>query len=167
MSFIHDVIKRQYVYEGYLPNYPYHLISDKEMFDAFMGDGGYFSTNYPESFVSSDSTLLNAYNQLKSNISTYIDNYLSDPTNIAIPDWVYSYMMGVVISPTSNTRDIHDLLVLMGEDNLDDIFTVQASLTCLSISKEWINKLPMSDRVPTMFGEPHVIKSLRLNPLYR
>ena len=36
MSLIHDIIKIKYTRLGYLPNYPYHLISDEEMFDAFI-----------------------------------------------------------------------------------------------------------------------------------
>ena len=34
--FTHDVIKQMYTLEGYLPNYPPHLISDEEMFEAFL-----------------------------------------------------------------------------------------------------------------------------------
>ena len=36
MSYIHDIIKIKYVREGWLPNWPYHLISDQEMCDAFL-----------------------------------------------------------------------------------------------------------------------------------
>src|SRR5574343_441788 len=36
LMFIHDIIKMEYVRQGYLPNFPYHLISDQEMFDAFI-----------------------------------------------------------------------------------------------------------------------------------
>ena len=36
MSFIHDIIKIKYSKLGYLPSYPYNLISDKEMFQAFI-----------------------------------------------------------------------------------------------------------------------------------
>ncbi len=32
----HDIIKIQYSREGYLPDYPYHMISDREMFNAFI-----------------------------------------------------------------------------------------------------------------------------------
>lgn len=38
MSLVHDLIKIKYVREGYLPNYPYHLISDSEMCDAFINN---------------------------------------------------------------------------------------------------------------------------------
>ena len=34
--FIHDLIKIKYIREGYLPNYPYHMISDEEVFNAFI-----------------------------------------------------------------------------------------------------------------------------------
>ena len=34
--FVHDIIKINYTRQGYLPYYPYHLISDEEMFEGFM-----------------------------------------------------------------------------------------------------------------------------------
>ena len=46
--FIHDFIKIMYTDMGYLPNYPYYLISDEEMFDAFLRDDqGFFNDYYP------------------------------------------------------------------------------------------------------------------------
>lgn len=163
MSFIHDIIKRQYVYEGYLPNYPYHLISDKEMFDAFIfNENNYFDNYYPRSLFS-DSELSLYYDNLKDEMISYINNYISDNSNI-LPNWVYSYMLGVVISINSDKRDVHDLLIMLGEDNLDDDFTVEAAAKCYGLSKDWETKL---SRQPTVFGEPLIIKSLRLNPLYQ
>ena len=50
-------------------------------------------------------------------------------------------------------------------DNLDDVFTRQVARRCYHISKDWLKKLPASQkehRSPTMFGELHVLKSLRL-----
>lgn len=35
-NIIHDLIKIRYVNEGYLPNWPYHMIADDEMCDAFI-----------------------------------------------------------------------------------------------------------------------------------
>ena len=167
MSFTDDIIKRNYVYEGYLPNYPYYLISDKEMCDAFIREGGYFDTNYPRDIVSSDSELSDAYDTLKESISNHIENFLDLSNPIPLPIWVYSYMIGSVISVNSDQKDIHDLLVLLGKDNPEDEFTVQAARQCYEISKAWISKYPTPDdetpRPPTIFGEPIVIKSLRLN----
>ena len=37
---VHDVIKIRLVEDGYLPNYPYHMMSDREMIAAFMGTDG-------------------------------------------------------------------------------------------------------------------------------
>ena len=49
MSLVHDYIKIKYTREGYLPDYPYHMISDDEMIEAFMksdSDEGFFFDNY-------------------------------------------------------------------------------------------------------------------------
>lgn len=170
MSITHDIIKIMYVREGYLPNYPYHLISDKEMIDAFINnDTNFFDDNYP----CLNSSLSDVYQDLKSDILYHMNQYLSDD-KYNIPDWVYSYMIGNVISINSDTLDKHDLLVGLLCDNIDDEFTGDAQAECYKISKLWINKLPYRDitdgngqivkykRKPTIFGEPHVIKSLRL-----
>ena len=68
MSLIHDIIKIKYINLGYLPNYPYHMISDREMFDAFID----LSSNED----SSDSSNLE-------NVSTstphFFEDYYSNP----------------------------------------------------------------------------------------
>lgn len=171
---IHDIIKINYVREGFLPDYPPHLISDKEMLDAFILDenresGVYFDYMYPDSFES----LSKQYQDLKSDIILKLDTYLSDGTQI--PNWIYSYMLGSVIGINSSTRNKHDILVLLNEDNVDDEFTEAAAAKCYDISKDWIAKLAIAraqnrdgvsisewDRVPSLFGEPGIIKSLRL-----
>lgn len=302
---LHDQIKIEYVRQGYLPNYPYHLISDKEMFDAFLmyqasiargdavdfkingqsvwsvpenavtayglsrlyekttdyiifngdraslarlihdmnssatltvSDECYFATMYPMHF----SSLTDAYFELVDALSYHITSYLqtnSTSNPVSLPDWVYSYMICSTVSSESDIRDRHDLLVLLGEDNVDDELTESAMQKCYEISKAWIAKLPavsmdtrwqwvqklnpvqqnlivswisestekttfeamqlmlsnpsqwlqslspsrkkaveswvaalpltpLNDhRPPTMFGEPHVIKSLRINAL--
>lgn len=184
-SFIHDIIKIKFVSEGYLPNYPPHLISDNEMCDAFL--------NYPQDdtktedelweMFQEDTTpswfkdkfpletdlLLPQYKELVKNIAWHLSEFKSslNDENV-LPDWIYSYMNGSVISVSSTIPDIHDLLVLLGVDNLDDIFTPEAQLACYVVSKEWLAKTPsvlMKHRSPTVFGEPHVIKSLRLDEL--
>lgn len=187
--FIHDVIKIRYIDQGYLPNHPYHLISDKEMFDAFRrieytqdiaretfspSFEGFFWANYsnPEE---ADQELSTAHAKLVTAIQYHIDQYLGTNGTYTIPDWVYSYMLGTVIGPTSDTKDIHDLILPLGTDNIDDIFDAPSAKACLEESREWIKKklLPqyitiestgavIDLRPPTIFGEPHVVKSLRL-----
>ena len=54
----------------------------------------------------------------------------------------------------------------MNMDNEEDDFSLNISKYCLKISKIWLAKIPKEKRVmraPTVFGEPHVIKYLRLN----
>lgn len=164
---IHDIIKIVYVNQGYLPDLPYHLISDEEMFDAFIfAETNFFSDNYP-----CPRGMEIQYNELKSAIIYHIMQYKAYQTTdtsistYVIPDWVYSYMLGVVVSPTSPELDRHDLFVLLGMDNMDDEFTDAIYAEIYDKSKRWTYKLPVDEREyrpPTMFGEPHVIKSLRL-----
>lgn len=170
MSLMHDIIKMKFIREGYLPNYPYHMISDKEMCDAFLQKTsesqpneltGYFSDTYP----CLHDKLAERYNCLVDDILLHLNRLKSSNSDSYIlPNWIYSYMLGSVIGPKSSTSDIHDLLVLLNEDNIDDVFTYRASEACYNISSRWLKK-PSDDieiRSATMFGEPHVIKSLRL-----
>lgn len=160
MNLTHDSIKIKYIREGYLPNYPYHMISDEEMCNAFMNveeETGYFFDNYPLLTES----LKHEYDELVKCISSELNKLiLSNDASYEMPDWVYSYMLGSVISVNSDKLDIHDMLVLMGIDNIDDEFLPEAQKECLRYSKEWVNRA--NNRPPTIFGEPHVIKSLRL-----
>lgn len=194
--FTHDVIKMRYSEEGYLPDYPPHLISDEEMFDAFIPMGGddeyfhldtkedeitfnvsdwtrytndtnpsYFKDNYPNV---SPSNLLQ-YKMLIADIEYHIQMYLTQQ-NYSIPSWVYSYMLKETIGPGSPKEDIHDLLVMLLCDNIDDEFTEEAALKCIDISIRRINAagINKADHRPiTMFGEPFVMKYLRLRSLVR
>lgn len=63
MSIIHDIIKINYIQSGYLPNYPYYLISDKEMINAFLAPDGFFAAIY--SIDTEDTTLLTIYQELR------------------------------------------------------------------------------------------------------
>lgn len=179
MNLRHDIIKMKYVEEGYLPNYPFHLISDAEMCDAFIKEDGtgFFYDFYPNIFDGKfdkeyqalTNALLYHMDQLKRSSKTpLVTEYgvtFGHKTDYTLPDWVYSYMLGAVVGPSSEIIDIHDMLVLMNRDNIDDIFTVEAAQCCLDFSKRWIKKLKASDvahRPATIFGEPHVIKGLRL-----
>lgn len=237
--FIHDIIKIEYIRQGYLPDFPYHLISDAEMFNAFIVDelkisqelamkvkegqyslwdspkayvnsyklasfefvseldgqylimkgsrsklaelnellgldcecalspDCYFASNYPMLYDS----IKYQYDELVNAIYYHIDNYLDTINEVSqyeIPSWVYSYMNGSVIGVNSSQLDIHDLLVMLNLDNLDDMFTEEICNRCLEISNNWIKKLPPSKNImrpPTMYGEPHVIKSLRISGL--
>ena len=161
MNFINNVVKIMYVNLGYLPNYPYHMISDKEMIGAFIGENGYFDAMYP----CPGESVSEAYDKLKASIQAALDDYLE--ANIdEIPDWVYSYMLGNTITYGSDVLDIEYLYELTGvQPSLSfDVFDEGLAEACLEISTEWLKKQSndLKLRTPTMFGEPHVIKSLRL-----
>ena len=164
---IHDVIKTLYVRQGYLPDFPYHLISDEEMFDAFLhSDVNFFTDMYP---CPEDMEI--QYEELKSAIDYHIDLYQEGQTSsisastYSLPDWIYSYMIGAVIGPQSTEQDRHNLFVLLDLDNIEDEFNSAIYTKIYHISQRWIQKLNSAERdhrPPTMFGEPHVIKSLRI-----
>ena len=191
MSLIHDIIKIKYTRLGYLPNYPYHLISDEEMFDAFIdlnadsGSGSgetqnaerFFEDTYPDPFIDEDIeyispsgeriSLRGEYFRLKQYIINTIKEYLryqgtSDEENYTLPNWVYSYMLGEVIYNSSDYRDIYDLLVLLDSTSVDNIMTPDICRMCYEKSTKFISTLTTGIRPPTVFGEPHVIKQLRL-----
>lgn len=158
------LVKIRFVDYGYLPDYPYHLISISEMCDAFLADDGtgYFFDYYPLL----DDSLHDEYTELVAGIRYHLNaaktSQAEDPQ---LPDWIYSYMLGHVISSHSDTLDLHGLLEPLGVDNLDDVFTAAAQARCLAVSKTWLAKIPPSKldhRPPTLFGEPHVLKYIRL-----
>lgn len=209
-SYIYNLIKIKYIREGYLPDLPYHLISDNEMYDAFLSYNeeqdtfsGYFTAVYP---APSDSILLSIYEVLIYAIYRHIciakgleshslkeyhtgdtikltDSYLttsgmistlsaSKPisatnyTFLGLPNWVYSYMLGNTVSDHSDdVRDYADLLKSLGVQTITDM-----QYACLDISTGWLQKLPDDSlfydgtcvRPPTIFGEPHVLKAIRI-----
>ena len=165
---IHDIIKIRYVMEGYLPDYPYHLISDDEMFDAFFyNDTNYFDINYP----CPNAEFLEKYQNLKIWIDYHINKFRKTQNasklseRYTLPNWVYSYMIGAVIGPKSQVDDRHDLFVLLHLDNIEDEFTDEIYNAIYKVSEMWTFKLSSAERLvrpPTMFGEPHVLKSLNL-----
>lgn len=167
---IHDIIKTLYAKQGYLPDFPYHLISDEEMLNAFFTNSpNFFSDTYP---CPLDMTL--QYEELKLGIQYHIDLYQETQKSeiyanrYALPDWIYSYMLGVVVGPNSTEYERHDLFVLLGLDNMEDEFNTQIYEKIYRISSKWLQKLNSFERdhrPPTMFGEPHVIKSLRLETI--
>ena len=204
--FIHNIIKIKYVTLGFLPNRPYHLISDDEMFDAFVQyqiqigddgdetqhfvpnlDEGFFVYFYPYRPATADEMnnpnhyypvgeAYRKYDRLIRSICKYINDYRTG-VSAEIPDWVYSYMLGVVVGPKSDKMDIHDIIAPLGVDNPDDDFDDKASLATYEESLYYLSRTInrseyedigemttdiILDRPATMFGEPHVIKSLRL-----
>lgn len=195
--FCNDVVKIKFVKEGYLPNWPYHLISDEEMCDAFMTypwydyrtsdeksegvelssdeiwkrflDGSepcYFRDKYPmfkKSTCAVREPLIDeqSYRTLVEFIVSKINSYKKN--GVALPDWVYSYMLGEVIGPDTAQLDMHYTLVMLDTDNDFDEFTPEAAKACYDISKRWLTRyIDVDKRPPTMFGEPHVLKYLRL-----
>lgn len=183
------------------------MISDSEMCDAFFNKDdetkSYFHNTYPRSIaenVGPSYTLRDCkgkpilddngneiketpYEGLERVISYYMNKLKTTRDDeYVLPDWIYSYMLGDVISIHSSTLDIHDLIKPLGVDNIDDVFTPEAAKACYDKSKSWI-KQHLIDvwehndkgiianectgcqnvRPPTMFGEPHVIKSIRLD----
>lgn len=176
----HDIVKMRLVEFGYLPNYPYHMISDEEMCDAFItgysdDDIGQLSGLFADMYPCPSKDISCEYSLLVKAIVHHISEFKQcNSDSRKLPDWVYSYMLGTAIGPSSSQLNIHDLLVLLGRDNLNDVYTAYAASECLNISESWVNKIQHSDRYkdvnnklidlrpPTMFGEPHVIKALRV-----
>ena len=195
---IHDIIKIKYVTLGYIKkNYPYHLISDEEMFNAFIDLGNtefndrttmidpsvrFFDDYYPNPFAENDViyekknsdgevvdriSLSGEYDRLKQSIKDYINDYLTyvhtlEEDSHLVPDWVYTYMLGEVVYQQSEYLDIQDTLALLGCSNLDNEFTQSACVACYATSLKYISTLTSGLRPPTVFGEPHVIKVLRM-----
>lgn len=185
MSLVNDTVKINLVRYGYLANYPPHLLSDEEMVEGFYK---YFEDTYykPMKKEIENPSHVDSYSLMTSQDNTkemishldYLYNYIKlcctsalkthnyQGEDFIVDDWIYSYMLGSVVGPNSDTRDKHDLLVLLNVDNIDDIFTKLASESCYKISKKWISKTSLGSehkRPPSLFGELHVIKSLRLD----
>lgn len=158
--FTHDIIKILYTNLGYLPGYPFWLIDDSEMFNAFVKEEGVFEEFYP--CPSQD--LSEQYGLLKENIFGFIVEY--QQSGKEIPDWVYSYMLLQPITYQSSLQDIEYLFSLnnMDVEDQEAQFNEDIAKSCYQVSVDWMKKQPWKykDRVPTMFGEAHVVKSLRL-----
>lgn len=163
MNSLHDTIKINLIRQGYLPNYPYHMISDIEMCKAFLdvdSHRGAFYDYYPlldEAYEPEYTLLVDAINtQLMQCHDMFNDEIIFD-------DWVYSYMINSVVSVKSDIFDIEYLSKMLNLTTDFGVFSKEFYGPILEVSKEWIDKLPSaSKRPPTIFGEPHVIKSLRL-----
>lgn len=192
--FVHTVIKIQYTKQGYLPDWPPHLISDEEMCDAFLRipDSAFDrdfccfcckvddeDDSWYQDFLDDDRTMFfkdnypligeeisDDYKNLVHKIMEELYNFKNNPDNDRkLPNWIYSYMLGAAIGPESDKLDIHDMISSMGVDNLEDEYNIICAKTCLEYSREWLKRVILNDadkRPPTMFGEPHVLKFLRL-----
>lgn len=162
-SIIHDVAKILYSREGYLPDYPYHMISDREMFDAFINnENNYFADNYP---CPDDEEFAEIYENILEKIRYHIRQYLEDDTYV-VPNWLYSYMLGGVIGINSDERDRRDYIELLGlPSNPTNEFTEEVYWESYSMSEDVISKLPADVakyRPITIFGEPDVVKQLKI-----
>ena len=169
MSFLHTTIKINLIMLGYIKNYPPHLISDAEMCDGFLNKDhtfGYFLDNYP----CIDESLRSQYDALVSSIDYYLNQCRSaNDDSYIFPDWIYSYMLGGVISVKSDPHDIQYLADMLNLNVEYGDFSPILALNCYRVSQSWLKKLSVTSqddqtslRPPTIFGEPHVIKSLRL-----
>ena len=183
MSLNTDIIKIQMVKEGYLPNYPPHMISDEEMCESFL------PLDYPvtdaewDAFLTDDklsmlrdyydiprdssgniiSSLATPYRILVSEMARIIKEYCNSiEDDKVLPDWILSYMNHSVISNASDYRDLDSLLTMLGINMIEPEFTADAYEKCYNISVEWLMKSANTSRPATMFGEPHIIKYLRL-----
>lgn len=160
--FVHDLIKINYIRLGYLPNLPYHLVSDKEMFEAFTSDEGYFINTYE----CPKEELNEAYETLREFINSTIAKYQAGEIE-SLPSWIYGYMLGNVIGPYSDVADINDIITMsdLPDDSGLPQFDADVAQKCYDVSVDWLSKYLDSEdrRPPTMFGETHVMKSLRLS----
>lgn len=163
-----DIVKINFIREGFLQDIPYYLISTEEMIDAFLNDSGYdyFHIMYPLIDDSLQREYDNLVNGIRSELNIYLDA-IKRSKDHKLPDWVYSYMLGQVIGPKSSQLDKHDLFVLLNCDNIDDDFNTGCASACYKASTLWLNKYAYQDtnsilRPATIFGEHHVMKYLRL-----
>ena len=176
MSLNTDIVKIKMIKEGYLPNYPPHMISDNEMceaflpmdypitdseWDRFMGDDNL--SMFKDYYALPDKSLEPQYRELVSGIAKELKAFCdSTSDDRAIPDWILSYMNHSTISNSSDYLDIDGLAILFGIDSLEPEFNGQLSTYCYQVSSSWLKRTNQTDRPATIFGEPHVIKYLRL-----
>ena len=177
MKTLYNTIKIKYSRLGYLPDCPPHLISDEEMFDAFLPfktvENAHNEINESELCVFKDfypnilGEMDEKYNELIDNIAYHINIVRTkNRDDSQLPDWIYTYMLGEALSPTTSTyndlQSIHDLLNIKMESDSYNEYIYKA---CYNVSRYWLSRYPvgaLNHRPPTMFMEPHVLKALRL-----
>lgn len=185
-----DNIKIKYSQEGYLPDYPPHLISDEEMCEAFIPSKYALDTAmYEDKQAEAAGHLGVALNSIFSyfnDVYPLINKNLEPKYNILInsikyhivrlitkvplfrqnlPDWVYSYMLGQVVNHTSSQQDRHYLLVGIGLDNIDDVLTSDVEAYIYNISKRWFNKLDNSIKYANIYDILNQVDS-EYNPIF-
>ena len=164
-EFLHNIIKNELSELGYLPNLPYHLISDSEMFDAFIREpesqirdpdmaeevGQYMlrkaSDNYDNLVGVASGCMFHDYYPPFIDDSTGTSVYFNLVNCILrcihaytefgyeIPDWVYAYMLRAVIGPKSSYDDICSLQSMLGLTVTGE-FSIETAESCLLISRE-------------------------------
>ena len=141
----YDIIKIHLSDEGYLPDYPPHLISDEEMCEAFLQrptntredenflEFQYFNDYYPLVAES----LQNEYDSLKLGIRYHFARFVTSVKSFKqeLPDWVQSYMLDAVVSVNSSQQDRHWMLTNLQCDNIDDVITEECQEKICRISK--------------------------------
>lgn len=191
-NLLHNIIKISYSKMGYLPDYPYHLISDREMFNAFLhrdeesGElSGYFiDTYYPS--LSEDTilgrepddistppsewekkTVADVMDRLETIILNHISDYIENDSEV--PTWVYSYMTGAVIHPNSPEDDFLNLTHDLGiETKGKSKELILKELQTWAYRLSWIYEktIPVADwiseRPSTIFFEPIILRQIRL-----
>lgn len=170
-QFLADTIKIHYNDLGYTQHdLPYHQISDKEMAMMFAGSSSFantfFGDTYPLRGINKDDIVFAVWD-LVLWLQREVNKAIEDPEYVLDPV-VYSYMLGKPIGPTSSVDDITYLANLTKDESLAGLttFTPELARKCLAISRDWINKSPAANRrPPSPFGEPNVIKSLRLQDI--
>ena len=101
MSLIHDAIKIKYIELGYLPDTPYHLISDAEMCDAFLHRD---TEGYSVFDKTSQSTLYN--NDIKVSgyfVDTYNLDLMKDCNHYTLMQQYYVEMVRAMLHYIENS----------------------------------------------------------------
>lgn len=122
MSYIHDIIKILYVREGYLPNYPYHLISDGEMAYAFLR---YEGPSAQSSNISVQHTGYSSWEDLKDELRYYkgyfMDKYMN-PYIKKIFDDLFPFDSDYLAAIVNFTQYLHQQCVEMNESTEEVTF---------------------------------------------
>lgn len=151
-----------------------HTRTDDERWELYLNDASpsVFKDNYSVQsivgFSSAEpdvqSVLTSAYRVLVEGLVHQLDTYkASVDDNKVLPNWVYSYMLCSTLTYTSPTLELHDLQSLMNTQKHSDVFDTVTALNCYECSKVWVSRhAQRGARCPTIFGEPHVLKYLRL-----
>lgn len=141
----YDIIKIHLSDEGYLPDYPPHLISYEEMCEAFLQkptntseDGNFLEFQYFDDYYPLVAeSLTKEYEELKLGIRYHFARFLTSVKSFKqeLPNWVQSYMLNAVVSVNSSQQDKHWMLTNLQCDNIDDEITAECQEKICKISK--------------------------------